>query len=76
MGKIDDATNAFLDWCHRNTPAAKFQHTVVQGIVGIIASILTMIVNAPTWVTVGIIPTVMAILTPAMAEIGKNDKDE
>lgn len=75
MGKIDDVTNAFLDWCHRSTAAAKFQHTVVQGIVGIIASILTMIVDAPTWVTIGIIPAVMAILTPAMAEIGKNDKE-
>ena len=74
MGKIDDVTNSFIDWCHRDTAAARLQRTVVQGVLGVGVGLLTMVVDAPQWITLAIIPITMAILTPIMAEIGRDDK--
>lgn len=60
-----------------NTPGARVLRTIVQGIIGVIISYLGVVAtNSPEIVSMLIIPIVMAILSPIMAEIGKAlDKD-
>lgn len=67
---IDKATNAFIDWCARDTAAARFQRSVAQGIIAVLIGLLTMWADAPEWVTVAAIPLVMAVLAPIQAAIG------
>lgn len=68
---IRKATTAFVNWCADTSPAARLERTIAQGVIGVGASILANIAGAPEWVTIGLAPTVMAILAPIQAEIGK-----
>lgn len=67
---IDKATNAFIAWCCRDTPAARLQRTVVQGVLGVVVGLIVGISNAPEWVSVAAVPLTMAILSPIQAAIG------
>lgn len=69
---IDKATNAFIDWCARDTAAARLQRTVVQGIIAVIVGLITMWSDAPEWATVAAMPLVMAVLSPIQAAIGNS----
>lgn len=71
MNIIRKATNAFVSWCADNSAAAKFERTVVQGLVGVGIACLTGLSGAPEWVQFAVVPTVMAVLAPIQAEIGK-----
>lgn len=71
MNIIRKATNAFVAWCADNSPAAKFERTVAQGLVGVGIACLTGLSGAPEWVQFAIVPSVMAVLAPIQAEIGK-----
>ena len=71
MNIIRKATNAFVAWCADNSASAKFERTVVQGLVGVGIACLTGLSGAPEWVQFAIVPTVMAVLAPIQAEIGK-----
>lgn len=71
MNIIRKATNAFVAWCADNSAAAKFERTVAQGLVGVGIACLTGLSGAPEWVQFAIVPTVMAVLAPIQAEIGK-----
>ena len=71
MNIIRKATNAFVAWCADNSAAAKFERTVAQGLVGVGIACLTGLSGSPEWVQVAIVPTVMAVLAPIQAEIGK-----
>lgn len=71
MNIIRKATNAFVSWCADNSAAAKFERTVAQGLVGVGIACLTGLTGAPDWVQFAIVPTVMAVLAPIQAEIGK-----
>ena len=71
MNIIRKSTNAFVSWCADNSAAAKFERTVVQGLVGVGIACLTGLSGAPEWVQFAIVPTVMAVLAPIQAEIGK-----
>lgn len=54
-----------------NSPAARVMRTIVQGVIGVIISYLSIVaVNAPEIVSLLIIPIVMAILSPIMGWIG------
>lgn len=67
MGVIDKAVTGFLAWCHSDTPAARFERTVAQGLVAVVAAGLT----TGEWGTASIVAAVMAVLAPIQAEIGK-----
>lgn len=69
---IRKATTAFVNWCADTSPAARLERTIAQGVIGVAASAVANIAGAPEWVTIGLAPTVMAILTPIQAEIGKH----
>ena len=71
MNIIRKATNAFVAWCADNSPAAKFERTVAQGLVGVGIACLTGLSGAPEWVQFAVVPSVMAVLAPIQAEIGK-----
>lgn len=61
-----------------NSASARVIRTIVQGVLGVLMSYLTVIGSgAPEIVALLIIPGVMAVLSPIMAEIGKAlDKEE
>lgn len=71
---IRKLTNAFVEWCADNSPAAKLERTIAQGIVGVAVGCLASISGAPYWVTMAAIPTTMAILSPIQAYIGNTLK--
>lgn len=45
-----------------------------QGLVGVGIACLTGLTGAPEWVQFAIVPTVMAVLAPIQAEIGKTNE--
>ena len=56
-----------------NEASARVLRTIVQGILGVLISYLsTIATGAPEIVSLLIIPCVMAVLSPIMAEIGKH----
>lgn len=67
---IRKTTNAFVVWCADNSPAAKLERTVAQGVIGVGIAVLTGFAGAPEWVQLAVIPTAMAILAPIQAAIG------
>ncbi len=70
MNIIRKATNAFVAWCADNSPAAKFERSVAQGVIGVASAGIASIAGAPEWVQIGLVPTVMAVLAPTQAWIG------
>ena len=70
MNIIRKATNAFVAWCADNSTAAKFERSVVQGVIGVASAGIASIAGAPEWVQIGLVPTVMAVLAPTQAWIG------
>lgn len=74
MNIIRKATNAFVAWCADNSPAAKFERTVAQGVIGVGIACLTGLSGAPDWVQFSVVPLTMAVLAPIQAEIGKTNE--
>lgn len=65
------ATEAFVAWCAEDTPAAKFERTVAQGVVGaVVAGVTTGI-----WGAAFATALVMAVLAPVQAQIGRKADD-
>lgn len=60
-----------------NAASARLLRTIIQGVLAVVVSYLsTLAANAPEIVAMLVIPIVMAILSPIMAEIGKTlDKE-
>ena len=73
-GETRTITERFIDWCARDTEAARFQRSVAQGVIGVGVACLTSISEAPEIVTILVIPTVMAVLAPIQSAIGKGGK--
>lgn len=63
---IDKLTNAFIRWCQRDTAAARFQRSVVQGVLGVIAGG----VATGEWSGALVVGTITAILSPIQKAIG------
>lgn len=60
-----------------NDPSARLLRTIVQACIGVLIGYLTAIAPMmPDIVAMLVIPLVMAILSPIMAEIGKHLDDE
>lgn len=73
-GETRTITERFIDWCARDTDAARFQRSVAQGVIGVGVACLTSISEAPEIVTILVIPTVMVVLAPIQSAIGKGGK--
>ncbi len=71
---LDGMTDRFIKWCARDTDAARLQRTVAQGVIGVGVGAITNIAGAPEWVTMIVIPGVMAVLAPVQAAIGNSGK--
>lgn len=69
---IDKATNAFIEWCARDTAAARFQRSVVQGIIGVIVGGLT----TGEWTGAAIVGVIMAVISPVQKAIGNKGEVE
>ena len=65
-------TQAFVDWCDDASPAGRLEHTIAQGVIGVIVSALA----TGEWTGAIITGLVIAVLSPVMAEIGKNTTQE
>lgn len=63
-------TEKFTAWCAEDTPAAKFERTVAQGLIGVACAALSAVAGAPEWVQVGVVPAAMAVLAPVQAWVG------
>lgn len=75
--KIDKATSGFIDWCARDTAEARFQRSVVQGVIGVGCGILAAAAANNPIVGTYVAPTVMAVLAPIMKAIGnKGEVDD
>lgn len=74
MNIIRKTTNAFVAWCADNSPAAKFERTVAQGLVAVGVACLTGLSGSPEWVQFAVVPTVMAVLAPIQAQIGASNE--
>lgn len=75
--KIDKVTDGFIEWCARDTASARFQRSVVQGVIGVGCGILAAIAADNAIVGTYVAPTVMAVLAPAMKAIGnKGEVDD
>ncbi len=66
------ATEAFTSWLRDNSAAAKFEHTVAQGILGVTAAAISAATGMPEWFNALVAPSVMAVLAPAMDMLGKS----
>ena len=68
---MTNSTGFFSWFFDSNSTGARLVRTIVQGVLGVVVSYLTVIAaNAPEIVSLLVIPVVMAILSPIMAEIG------
>ena len=70
---IRKATDKFIEWCADDSPAARLERTIAQGVIGVAVGVLTGVAGAPEWVSTLVIPVTMAILAPIQASIGSKD---
>ena len=63
---IDNITNAFIEWCARDSAAARFQRSIVQGIIGVLVAGLT----TGEWSAAAIVGVIMAVISPIQHAIG------
>ncbi|MEY8460152.1 hypothetical protein AALA69_03360 [Eggerthellaceae bacterium 24-137] len=69
---IRRATEAFTSWLCDNSAAAKFERTVAQGVLGVVAAAISAATGMPEWLNALVAPSVMAVLAPSMDMIGKS----
>lgn len=67
-GKIDKFTDAFIDWCKRDTAGARLQRTIVQGILAVVIAGIT----TGDWGVSTVVAVLMATFTAIQAAIGNN----
>lgn len=67
---IDKATDSFVAWCAEDTPSARLQRTVVQGIVGVAAASVAYYITGDGVASIVIAPAIMAVLSPIQKAIG------
>ena len=71
-------TEKFIHWCNADSESARFQRTIVQGIVGVVITYIPQIIAQaylPEWVSGAIVAGIMCILAPIQAAIGKTEND-
>ena len=68
---VDKLTNAFLDWCYRDTAAARFQRSIVQGVL----AVLVVGITTGEWGASAVTGVIMAVLSPIQAAIGSKSSE-
>lgn len=66
-------TEKFVAWCNDNSPAARLERTIAQGIIGVGIGIISTMATGEGLVGMIAAPIAMAILSPVMAQIGKQE---
>ena len=69
---IDKVTDVFIEWCARDTASARFQRSIVQGIVGVAVGGLT----TGEWTGAVVVGLVMAVIAPVQKAIGNKGEVE
>lgn len=64
---MDKIVQEFVDWCARKDAAALIEHTVVEGVLGVV---VTAVGQIPAPYATYVVPLTMAVLTPVIAAIG------
>lgn len=72
MNLIDKATEAFVGWCAKDTAGARFQRSVVQGVVAVLATGLT----TGEWTGAVAVGAIMAVISPVQKAIGNKGEVE
>ena len=73
---IDKATDAFVAWCAEDTPGARLQRTVVQGVIGVGAAAVAYYITGDGVASIVVAPAIMAILSPIQKAIGNKGEVE
>lgn len=74
---IDKATDGFVTWCAKDTPGARLQRTIVQGVIGVACSAVAYYITGDGVASIVVAPAIMAILSPIQKAIGnKGEVDE
>lgn len=69
---IDKATDTFISWCACDTASARFQRSVVQGILGVLVGGLT----TGEWTGAVVVGVIMAVISPIQKAIGNKGEVE
>lgn len=64
-------TERFVSWCAEDTPAARFERSIAQGVIGAAVGMLSGVAASNPVVGAVVAPCVMAIIAPIQAQIGK-----
>lgn len=72
MTIVRKITSGITAWCADNSPAARLERTIVQGI---IAAVTTGLATGQ-WGAAFVVASIMAILAPIQAIIGEADADK
>lgn len=74
---IDKATDGFVEWCAKDTPGARLQRTIAQGVIGVASSAVAYYITGDGAAAVVVAPVIMAILAPVQKAIGnKGEVDD
>ncbi len=71
-------TERFLNWCQDPSSHARFERTIVQGLLSVLITQLPQFVSSlylPDWANAILIPGVMCVLAAIQGEIGKDIND-
>lgn len=74
---IDKATDGFVAWCAKDTPGARLQRTIVQGVIGVASSAVAYYITGEGAAAIVVAPAIMAVLAPVQKAIGnKGEVDD
>lgn len=65
---LDKITNGFIEWCARDTAAARFQRSIAQGVVAVVVTG----VATGEWGPAAVTGVIMAVLSPIQKAIGND----
>lgn len=71
-------TEKFIEWCASPSATARFERTVFQAVLSVVATALPQylqLFELPEIVNLVVVPSIMAVVSIVQAEIGKNAAD-
>ena len=66
-------TEKFIEWCNKDTEAARFERTIFQGVISAVITVLPQVLSGlylNEWLSAFIMAMIMAILAPVQKAIG------
>lgn len=76
MSIIDKAADGFVAWCAEDTPGARLQRTIVQGVIGVAGAAVAYYITGDGVASTVVAPVIMSVLAPlqkAIANKGEVD---